>query len=264
MKVHVDVVTITPAKAAEYLENLMDGQRKLRESWVKSLADDMRAGRFTLSPDALVLIKGKLANGQHRMWGVVEADLPMPFLLMRTDDEELYKVIDSGLKRTVGDAVNLPNSARCAAVAIDSLGYDLNYLTPLSVTKKVTRVQQIEYLEKYQAEISDAVNLICRLTALGQVVCARGTGATFAVLARRLQGEKADAFLHHLYLGDVTSGVTFDLREKLLRMRGQKAKYPRQYTLALLIKAFNAYLKGTKLSDIRIRDGEPFPRIVGG
>jgi hypothetical protein len=101
MKAQVDIVQITPKKAAEYLENLLDGQRSVRQQRVKSLTDDMRNGRFRLTCDAIVLVNGKLANGQHRMWAVVESDTPQPFILMRTDDEELYKVIDCGATRSV-------------------------------------------------------------------------------------------------------------------------------------------------------------------
>ncbi len=267
MKAVVDVVTITPKKATEYLENLLDGQRKVRETWVKSLADDMRHGRFRLSSDALVLIKGKLGNGQHRLWAVVESDRAQPFILMRTDDEELYKVLDTGAKRTVADALGIINGNMVTAIANLALGYDKKLLTPMSYAKKISRVELIEYVEKNAEALQDAGQLGSRLTSCHLNLVAKSVPSAFAFLARRNFGQRADEFLMHVYSGDQPDGITSILRDRYLKSRvgtTRNANLPSQMALALMIKAFNVSVKGTTLSKsaLRMQDGEAYPQIM--
>jgi hypothetical protein len=262
MKAVVDVVTISPKKAQEYLDNMVGEQRKLRPSQVDSLAEDMKAGNFRLSCDAIVLIKGKLGNGQHRMAAVVKHGSPQPFILMRTDDEELYKVIDSGIKRTVGDACGLMNGGAITAVANLVCAYEKGQLTTLSFTKKPNRVELIEYVESHANEVTMAVQMASRLTTKMNLVSKSVPGA-FLVLARREHGEKADAFLMHVYTGNLPDSACALLRDRFLKSRVSSASsLPSQYALALMIKAFNAHIKNSKVGTLKMVDGESFPKII--
>lgn len=267
MKAVVDVVTITPKKAAEYLENVFDGQRKVRETHVKSLADEMRHGRFRLSCAALVLINGKLGNGQHRLWGVVESNTSQPFLLMRTDDEELYKVLDAGIKRTVSDAIGLMNGNAITACANLCLGYDKKLLTAFSYAKKISRVELIEYIEKNSEALGSATQLASRLTSCHMNLVSKSVPAAFAFLARQQHAQRADEFLMHVYSGDLPDSICSVLRDRYLKSRvgsTRNANLPSQLALALMIKAFNAHAKGGAFSKfgLKMQDGEAFPQIV--
>lgn len=265
MKAQVDIVTITPKKAVEYLENLMDGQRTLRQSRVKALTDDMKAGRFRLTCDAIVLVNGKLANGQHRMWGVVESDKPQPFILMRTDDEELYKVIDCGASRSIADTIKHANGNQIAAAAILAMAFEKRLLTSISYTKRPQRLEVVDYINANVDELTEAYQLASRLTSKHQNLIAKSAAGAFYFLARKIHGQqRVEEYLNHVYSGDMPDSICNVLRERFLRERlALKSMYP-QTGLGLLIKAFNWHYSGAKVAKhgLRMADGESFPEIV--
>src|ERR1017187_1807933 len=103
MNAKLTIEKVTPKRATELLSNLFEGQRNQRDGYIDSLALEMKEGRWRLSCDAILLVKGRLANGQHRLCAVIKSNVSCPFIVMETNDDELYKVIDAGQKRTIGD-----------------------------------------------------------------------------------------------------------------------------------------------------------------
>lgn len=107
---------------------MWEGQRNVRPGYVKKLAADMSAGKFRLSSDAIMLVKGMLVNGQHRMQAIIESGEPQSVLFLETNDEEVYKVLDCGMRRLVSDALTnvpyrsfLPSIARWVRIYDDRL-----------------------------------------------------------------------------------------------------------------------------------------------
>jgi hypothetical protein len=228
------------------------------------MVDDMVNKRFRLSSDCIVLINGKLANGQHRLWAVVESNLAQPFILMRTDDEELYKVLDCGKPRSVSDVVRIPVSGQCSAAASLALGYQRKTLTLLGFKKRNSRVEQIEFVEKNSVELLAAVQLAARLTSNHLNLIAKSATAAFQFLCEPRHGERSEAFLNHVYTGDLPESITFVLRERFTKHRMEvKGAMPAQAGLALLIKSFNMHYTGAKFNryGLRLEDGEAFPEI---
>lgn len=90
------VETITPDIATAYL-NSNKGNRKLREGAVEAMACDMREGRWTqcLAPIAFY-VDGDLADGQHRLWSIVESGCAQTFTVIRNVPREAGLNIDCG------------------------------------------------------------------------------------------------------------------------------------------------------------------------
>ena len=82
MNAKLSIEKITPQRAAILLENLLEDQRNQRSNYIENLASDMKMGLWRLSCDAILLVKGRLANGQHRMMAVVKSNTPQPFVIM--------------------------------------------------------------------------------------------------------------------------------------------------------------------------------------
>lgn len=95
--------TITPAKAEAWL-NTNTSNRKLRSGVVEQYASDMKAGRWTrcLMPIAFYA-DGELADGQHRLWAIVESSTSQEFLIARGLSRKDGLNIDTGLNRSVVD-----------------------------------------------------------------------------------------------------------------------------------------------------------------
>lgn len=94
---------ITPTVAAEMLTK-NHGNRHLNNRRVTMLANDMRAGRWTESPQPIAFdAEGNLIDGQHRLEAVQRSGVPV--LLSVAYDVPRESVIDRTLERRLGDAL---------------------------------------------------------------------------------------------------------------------------------------------------------------
>ncbi len=278
MNAEISIEKITPAMARESLLNMFEGQRNRRNSYSDRLATEMTQGRWKLSPDAIVYIKGKLANGQHRLEAVVKSNKAQMFLVLRTNDESIYAIMDSGVKRTI----------------CDSLGKSINYGTTISAaagwvckydqhclsfrggkTTQVTRGQQRQYIVDHQDTLSESARIVECLAneKSGIRVAASSMTCAFMEIAGRYDIEMATEFITRLYKGDceeypgATHPAIKQLRDRLIKERMSKAankeKMPSYYVFALLIKAYNAFRNKINTSVLRIVAGEEYPRVHG-
>lgn len=262
MKVTVDIVKITPKQAEEMLGTQVKEQRPLRDLHVQTLANDMKEGNFRLSADCLVLIKGALANGQHRLWAVIEANQPQPFLLMRTDDDELYKVLDCGIKRTVADAAHVSNGASVTAIANLAMAYRENRITQHSFAKKATRIDLVNFIQAHNTQLQEAHSFVKSLTKKSQNIAPTSAPGALLFLSRDWHGKKPFEFLEAVYHGTEHGSITHELREKCIKIRMGKGVFASQFYLALFIKSFNAFISNQKLQVIKMMDSETYPQII--
>lgn len=269
MKAQVTIETITPETAQAYLTCQIDGQRNIRESHVSDLAINMKRGSFRLSPDCITVVKGQLANGQHRLSAVIKAGVPCDFLVMRTDDEELFKVIDSGAKRSVADCiVGVENSRNVASAAQLILFYDRGLLSTGAgfhgnvSSKSITRTELLDFIRKNSEQLSQDVGFCGRLYYDAKLIPPTMTAALLFIARRTRNVATINAFITSVYTGRTTDDAAFDLRARLMRDMNARGMQYRGYRFALLIKAFNAFALGIRPKIIRMQDGEAFPVIA--
>ncbi|MFG6572454.1 hypothetical protein ACGYLO_12675 [Sulfitobacter sp. 1A13353] len=102
-------VTITPAKAQEYLKLNRDN-RALSDDHKQAIAKDIKQGNWMVNaqpicftgdpdqPDAKA--KGvRLLNGQHRLHGCIEADMPIEVPIAKNIPEEAFATFDAHTKK---------------------------------------------------------------------------------------------------------------------------------------------------------------------
>lgn len=265
MKAKVSTVKIGPNLAEKMLANILEEQRPLTNKQVERFANEMRSGNWRFSPDALVLIKGKLGNGQHRLQAVVRSKTHQDFLLMETDDDELYKVLDSGRTRTVADVLRGEYAGATAATARLVVLYDLGALYASGTGRKAdqcTRSLQIEYaLENHEQLVQHVRN--CQHFYDQFRIVAVPLAAAVSFIATRDTGKTTEvaAFIENVYSGENSNDAAFDLRERILRSRIGAARLSRLYVFGLMIKSLRSYLNGTRMGAVRLNEGEPFPRL---
>ena len=69
---HSELLTITPNEASKYLAN-NPANRKINESVVRAMAEDMKAGRWMQTHQGIAISKtGRLLDGQHRLSAVIK------------------------------------------------------------------------------------------------------------------------------------------------------------------------------------------------
>ena len=100
--------TFTPAKAQKILDKQNTSNRSLRHGVVEKYADDMRNGRWTRCVVPISFFSdGTLADGQHRLFAVIESGVPQTFEVLHGITKEDMLNIDTGLNRTLVDSVSL-------------------------------------------------------------------------------------------------------------------------------------------------------------
>lgn len=273
MKADVAIVDVTPKMASDWLENIFDGQRTVRDTHVSRLATEILEGRWKLSCDAITLIKGKLGNGQHRCWAITMANRTCQCLVLRTDDDKLFDVIDSGIARTAADVLNgydFQYSQVIAAASKLVLMHQKGLITRLGSTVKktddsggvqtvVTRGEILEYAKDNQASLLKHAQLVCSLYS-EKTILQKSYSCAFLELASKKNQAKAIDFITGVYRGG-QQDASFDLRERLIKNKMSKSRLPQSYVFGLVIKSFKAYLNGERLGVLKMVEGERFPTI---
>jgi hypothetical protein len=222
----------------------------------------MNTGHFKLTCDALLFIKGKCANGQHRLCAVVKSGVTCQFLVLRTDDESVFQVIDGGTPRRVADYLMSTDALSAASAAQIVLRHERDQLwrgNGSSTAHPVTRTEQIEYAAANRDHIEKWIEVVTPLYNQ-QRILPKSLAVALLEIARIHDTPKATEFLTALYLGN-SDDIAKDFREQLIANSRSKKKYPRSHVIGLLIKAFRCYSTGTRPGLLKFSAGERYPTL---
>jgi hypothetical protein len=255
-QINAQIIKVTPELATEWLSDRWGEQRSIRQAHVSRLAADMEAGRFKVSPDAILRVKGKLANGQHRLEAILRSGKAQQFLVMESNDEELYKVIDAGLRRTVGDgligmpyAKLIPSIARWVkAYEAQAIFFSQRFGADAKTGRNksaATQVEMIEYCISNHVLLSEAAGFVNKMYAETKLLPTSIGGAIYVIGENRNLGNKHQDFLEKVYIEGGTNAAG-DLRNRLIADRGSKAKLGKGYIFAITMKALKSYCNGTR------------------
>ena len=117
-----ELIELTPEKAKEFLKHNYIKNRKVRMSWVNTMAQDIKDDRWnydisevdqglSITPD------GTLINGQHRCHAVIKADKPIKVWVNFDVPMDLYNYMDCGKVRSPKDFITVPNATNIASLA---------------------------------------------------------------------------------------------------------------------------------------------------
>lgn len=110
------VETVTPEQAKQWLDVDNSRNRKIRDSRVSYLSDEITTGRFHLTHMGIAFDpKGNLLDGQHRLAAIVKAGVPIEIVVARNVAPESYIAMDRGSIRSIADV--LRQDQRSTAVA---------------------------------------------------------------------------------------------------------------------------------------------------
>lgn len=103
---------VTPKKAEAWL-NANNSNRKLREGVAEKYADDMRSDRWTECPEPISFYTdGELADGQHRLWAIIDAGTAIKFNVTRNLSREAGLNLNTGLTRSLVDNARISGADR--------------------------------------------------------------------------------------------------------------------------------------------------------
>lgn len=268
-KVVMEITMLTPEKAKSLLDTQTGEQRQLSQPYVARYIDAMKRGlwRFDATPIKLDW-DGRLLDGQHRCRMVVKTGKAVKMLMVYGLDPEVFKVLDSGKRRTLGDAFRNQGESHANTLAA---GISLLYLHELDafLTGKsrgflVPQTEvAVKLLEKNPNLRASLDKVYSARSALPESV-----GCFLHYVFSQKDKSKADAFFEKLATGEgfKEKDPIRVLRDKLLFNKTQAIKMQRYYKMAITIKAWNVFRRDGTLGKLTWRGSklmrkEPMPII---
>lgn len=253
----------TPSKAQSVLNKHNTVNRKLREGVAEKYAADMKADKWTACLDPVAFYDdGTLANGQHRLWAIIEAETPQEFLTVRGVPKNAGLNIDTQLGRSLmdnakisGENVNLSHRLIAACRAIE--GPRRNKSVAWSFR------QNLELVERHRAAAEWALTH-------GPYMRGLGLSVVYAAMARAWyyeeDKERLEQFGRVLNKGFAMEGeadsAAVSIRNYLMAMPSSTSVPAEE----LFLKVQNAiwyFMKRKKLHQIKRMDEERYPLKKG-
>jgi hypothetical protein len=267
------VELISPTKAAEYLE-LNTSNRRYREGYANDLAKQWQNGHFLAGVGSIAFNKeGKLIDGQHRLNAVVKSGLTLKFVVVRSLHDNAFAAIDSGVKRTGGDVLSIfdkdiKNSNNVAALCTGILSWRKCGPTnsePLnSMSRDTDNQDKINFYNGNKEAIQKSIARGSRMTKLGSPSVKTWSCFVFRLIESGADLETIDEFLSYVakYQVSPQSPSTALLAKKLTEDLGRRPRlYGSNNGLALMIKAWNAFINKEDMKVLRWVRNESFPII---
>jgi len=106
-----EVHDITPDMAKTILTYRNKNNRKYRYNQLAKLSDAIEKGEWKVTNQGLAFDKeGNLIDGQHRLAAVLQTRKTVPMMVATNMPADIFNVVDSGCKRTTGDALDILGS----------------------------------------------------------------------------------------------------------------------------------------------------------
>ncbi len=260
---------LTPARAAKLMA--VNRNRNIRKKHVAKLARDIEAGlwrdysvlKVAIMPDGSEVF----IDGQHRAAAVILTGITIKVVLIRGVDVADQEVTDAGVRRTLSDTLQLRGEHQTNALA-GAVGWLWRDQQGTLISDELPSVSEaLDLLDKNPLIRDVPANMYqaSRLMRLSLGMC-----MYFNFRMREYDQEAADDFWIKLRFGhnlSETDPVGL-LRDRLLRNAASHvAKMDRYLISALIIKAWNAYIRGVPMVSLRWRRGgsatEQYPVMVG-
>lgn len=270
---------ITPAAARKWLVDNASHQRPISRFTINRYKAEMADGKWILTHQGIGFdTQGRLIDGQHRLTAIAEADVPVWCMVARGVDPEAFDRLDKGKTRSLSDLLGI-RGERHTTIA-SSVLFLLHRWDP--TTGKCTHTNgaksNTEAWESYRRISTHpewSTIRICIDKATSKKDGYDGAGcsgpslwAAVMAIATLGVGDRADEFFT-----PTASGVGLDsmdprltLRNRLLANRASRQKMTRTVELEAIIRAWNAWYDGRKLSKIQCEltiDGDKVPKMRG-
>lgn len=258
--------SITPPQAAALL-NGMGKNRPLKEHQAQRIADDIMNGLWRPNGETIIFDeKGRPIDCQHRLRACVLANKPIETYCVFGIPARFFPSFDQGKARGGSDLAALMNFSNANLIAATSrlaIMYEDGTLGQTG-TRAMPSERLKQYYERHRDRLTEAVAMAMKFRA-GIVKLIPMSHASFAYyVTNDLHPEQATIFIERLATGvDLKKGdAIIAFRQRMLDLVGVKHRLRQTEKLALLIKAWNAFLEGKPITILRWKtDTEVFPRF---
>lgn len=256
-----EVITATPALAQEWLDRNVHN-RPVRKNKVASYARDMKAGKWALNGEAVKFaMDGVLLDGQHRLHAVVAAGVSVQMLVVSGLANETQSTMDSGVKRTTGDAFGLEGkkNAQNLAATLKKIWMWQQGDHKFSANSNPTTAECADLLLRHP-EIHHSVEVAIHIRTTFRPLPPSIVGTAHFVLSQ-VSPEEADVFFAR-----VSDGAGLQPGHPILTLRSRVtnetlsgASVHTYQRMAYVIRTWNAVRDGRSLTRIQQGPKDPMP-----
>ena len=249
---NLTVVTLTPEEATRLLEcNTLN--RPLNELHVKRIANQIISGKWQFNGDSIKLSDdNQVLDGQHRLWAVVEAQLPIQTVIVKGIKREAFSTIDTLRKpRSGADVLALNGATGYRQYLSAALQWLLRWQRGTLETYRApaNRIENsdIELAFHENPGMARAIERVCGLRGLASPSL---VGFFYYILTNR-SPELAERMVFTL---ENPAGISMNdpfFRLRLYFTSDTIKKKDSIMTIALMIKAANAAFQGKEIKHLK-------------
>lgn len=254
------VVTITPKMASDWIAK-NNRNRNIRSSLVNLYARDMSTKNWQFTGEAIKFdLDGNLLDGQHRLLAIVKAGVSIPMLVIRELHHEAQSVMDSGAKRSAGDALGLrghKNATTVAAIARFALILDGrvergNAVSHSEIGEWVDANPNVVEAASFAMHARTSIDLRPSVTGLAWLILSQ--------VDPHACGDFFEALMNQSTSGKGDPRSTLLRRIAHARRSGERLSANAQ--LQFVIRAWNSWRKNEQLHVLKVRSGDTKGGIV--
>lgn len=257
------MIKISPAVAAEMLEQNTTINRHPRPTHVAKLVNDMKSGLWDSSNgESLKFLDpkegqkwGEMVDGQHRCMAIIQSGMTFELPCMFGVSEDAYITIDTGSSRTMADLLKQRGYASNTQVAGALVCLEQFYQGTFRGRKTFSHRVLLRRFEEHQhmQEFANDANRLRKVLRPSEAIF-------ISYCLQSIAPKVGSEFIHQLAHGGAEEGnPVHEVRERLLNLRIKKSTgvthLPRDYVIGSVFKAWNM---------IRSKSNEPFTMLALG
>lgn len=245
---------VTPDLATKWLEGNVHN-RPVRDGVVQRYAADMRAGRWKQTHQGIAMDEdGTLIDGQHRLFAVIEAGVPVLMQVTYNLPIEAQAVVDDGLKRSVVDVLKINGYGTITPLHAATARRMRLGMSSREDLRSLTRQEEGEFLIRHWEAIHFAVSFCPPSKRVKGITSA----APLAAVARAYYYEdmaKLTRFMQVLLTGITerdSENVIIVLRNWLITRSVNSGEVAAQEAFAKTQRVIMAFVRGVKLPNNKL------------
>lgn len=261
---YAEVEEISPQQAYKYLEGNVRN-RNIRDAVVEQYARDMKAGNWIITGEAIKFAPdGTLLDGQHRLWAITRAGVPVSMFVARNIVNDAQDVMDTGVKRVGSDALSLSgyqSTTLLAATARLAMAVEAGLTGIRGSGMGNFRVSNSEILSWVQAnpDAEDAAKVTA--ARYSKTLDGSPTAVSYVLMrTRRVDKDKADEFFEsmvHMRLEGEGDPRVAAMRF-FMRARREQTRINPMGSVGIYLRAWNAWRKGKRVHRFQVEsNGKP-------
>ena len=265
---------MTPDKAARMLDPSEEVEKATRRK-ANAYAREMRRGSWKINGDTVVVSSdGVVLDGKARLLACVECGIAFPTIVVSNVSPSAWITMNGQRRRSASDILTINGEAhpRLTATAFGLVASMITMKEAFRASVATVALPDISRLVVAfpEMEASIAVGIACKAHLPESLATA------LHFLASKADEEKADLFFAGVADEESDPAEPYSvLRQTYARILKEGGRIDRTYTMAIMVKAWNAFKEGVRVKQLRfsgngdrLRDDngtmtEAFPQVEG-